>query len=119
MSQSTFLQTTEWLNFQRALGARVFEYDQDGVCASVIRRQIALGKNYLYLPHGPELDFNAMTGGIDNAVRRWVAWLKQIARGEKSIFVIPTNTGCSNSKSNSSNVIHFIYFWSSITHANY
>ena len=86
MSQS-FLQTNTWAEFQRTLGHQVFNYDENNIKALIVRRDIPLRKNYLYISHGPEIDFNALTGGSDNAVRNFVRAMRQLAKKEKAVFV--------------------------------
>lgn len=87
MSRSqSFLQSPNWLEFQKSLGRKVFIYDQDGIKAGVIKLPLLFSKNYLYLPHGPEMDFNAMRGGEKNPVWNFLHWLKDLARKEKAIF---------------------------------
>ncbi len=44
-------------------------------------------KSYLYIPHGPQMDFNSMAGGLKNPISNFVLWLKDLAKKEKSIFV--------------------------------
>lgn len=107
----SFLQTDAWAEFQRALGHKVFEYDENNIKVLIVRRDIPLRKNYLYISHGPEIDFhpvrnharadapegpwggaisngvNALTGGSDNAVRNFVQAMRQLAKKEKAIFV--------------------------------
>jgi lipid II:glycine glycyltransferase (peptidoglycan interpeptide bridge formation enzyme) len=84
---SNLLQTTEWVEFQRSLGRETFEYEKEGISAKIIKHKLPFGKSYLYIPHGPEINFNAMTGGERNPVRNFVNWLKELAKKEKSIFV--------------------------------
>ena len=83
----TFLQSDEWLDFQRFLGRKVFTHAKDGLSANIIRRDIQLGKNYLVIGHGPLADFNQMTGGINNVFKNFVQELRHLAKKEKSIFV--------------------------------
>lgn len=63
------------------------EYDREGINAGIIKREIYLGKNYLYIPHGPEMDFSEMTGGFRDPVNNFVKHLKDLAGRHKSIFV--------------------------------
>ncbi len=86
MSKS-FLQTKEWAEFQRSLGREVFEYEKNGVSAKIIKHDLPLGKNYLYIPHGPEMDFNAMLGGFKSPTRGFVDYISGLGQQEKSIFV--------------------------------
>lgn len=97
--QSSFLQSNEWAEFQRSLGREVFEYpDLEAeplskevqppvITAKVIRHDLPFGKNYLYIPHGPAINFNAMTGGFKNPVTNFVKWLCEEAKKRKSIFI--------------------------------
>ncbi len=82
-----FLQSKDWLDFQRSLGRPVFEYDREGVKAGVIKLPLPFKKSYLYIPNGPEMDFNSMAGGFKNPVINFTSWLKNLAKKEKSIFV--------------------------------
>ncbi|MEK7507126.1 MAG: peptidoglycan bridge formation glycyltransferase FemA/FemB family protein, partial [Patescibacteria group bacterium] len=83
----SFLQTKEWTDFQKSLGREVFEYRQNYISAWVIKHRLPFGRSYLYIPHGPEMDLNAMTGGFKNPVSSFIAWLRQLARRKKAIFV--------------------------------
>lgn len=83
----SFLQSKEWLDFQKSLGRDVFFYERGGVKTGIIKMPLPFKKSYLYIPHGPAMDFNQMTGGIDNAVRNFMQYLKTLAKEQKSIFV--------------------------------
>ena len=84
---SSFLQSKDWFDFQRSLGRPVFEYDKEGIKAGVIKFPEPFKKSYLYIPHGPEMDFNSMAGGLKNPVSNFITWLKELAKKEKSIFI--------------------------------
>lgn len=84
---TSFLQTKEWLEFQASCGRKCFEYDKEGIKAKVIKHKLPFGKSYLYIPYGPEVDFNSMTGGERNPVNNFTVWLKELARKEKAIFI--------------------------------
>lgn len=45
------------------------------------------GKNYLYIPHGPEMDFNAMAGGFKNPIQKFDVFLRELGRQNKSVFI--------------------------------
>jgi len=75
------------MEFQESLGREVFEYDKEGISAKIIKYRLPFKKSYLYIPHGPVMDFNAMTGGLKNPVSNFVAWLKDLGKEHKSIFV--------------------------------
>lgn len=88
MSRTSFLQSAEWMEFQKSLGRPVFEIGGDSpISANVVRHDGGLGKNYLYIPHGPEIDFNSLQGGIKNPARQFVAQLRELARQQESIFI--------------------------------
>ncbi|OGN04292.1 MAG: hypothetical protein A2831_01145 [Candidatus Yanofskybacteria bacterium RIFCSPHIGHO2_01_FULL_44_17] len=82
-----FLQSKEWMEFQRSLGREVLEYDKEGISAKAIKYDLPFGKNYLYIPHGPAMDFNQMTGGLKNPVANFVKWLREEGKKRKSIFI--------------------------------
>ncbi len=48
-----FLQSTEWLLFQKASGKEVFNLSQNNYIAKIIKRQLPLVGSYFYLPRGP------------------------------------------------------------------
>ncbi|MBI2063740.1 MAG: peptidoglycan bridge formation glycyltransferase FemA/FemB family protein [Candidatus Yanofskybacteria bacterium] len=84
---TSFLQSKEWMEFQRSLGRGVFEYEKEGISARIIKYDLPFGKSYLYIPHGPEMDFNRMTGGLKNPVANFVKWLRESGKSQKSIFI--------------------------------
>lgn len=87
MNLHFFLQSKEWSDFQKKLGRAVFEYDADGIKAKIIKHPLPFNKSYLYIPHGPRIDFNSMVGGIDDPIRNFIGWLKKTAKQEKAIFI--------------------------------
>lgn len=93
--QTSFLQSKDWMEFQRSLGREVFEYEKEGITAKIIKHDLSFGrlkinpfgKNYLYIPYGPIINFNFMTGGFKNPVANFVKWLRELGKKEKSIFI--------------------------------
>lgn len=97
MSRS-FLQTIEWLDFQKEVGHKVWRFD-DGptspngfeghgkIRANIIKLGLPLSKSFLYIPHGPEIEFENIKGGIKNELTNFIKYLKDLAREEKAIFV--------------------------------
>lgn len=83
----SFLQTEEWLNFQSSINRKTFRFDDGKVVANIIRHDLPLGMNYLYIPHGPELKLGEMGSGIKNELLQFVSYLKNLAREQKSIFI--------------------------------
>ena len=89
----SFLQTKEWLDFQQSVGRQVWRFaaGPDGgrntITANIIRHDLPFRKNYLYIPHGPEISFDEISGSVKNELAQFMAYLKDLAREQKSIFV--------------------------------
>lgn len=83
----SFLQTTEWLEFQKEAGHQVWRFDDGKITANIIKHNLPFGKNYLYIPHGPEINFDEIRGGLKNELANFIKYLKDLAREEKAIFV--------------------------------
>ncbi|MEK7125105.1 MAG: peptidoglycan bridge formation glycyltransferase FemA/FemB family protein [Patescibacteria group bacterium] len=86
-AMKSFLQTKEWLEFQRSVGNKCWRYDENGISANIVQSSLPFGKNYLYVSYGPEIDLRAMQGGLKNTLGQFISYLKKIARAEGSIFV--------------------------------
>src|SRR3989344_2223717 len=84
---NSFLQTKEWLDFQEHIGRKVWRFDNGKIKPNTIKHDLPFKKNYLYIPHGPEIDFNAISGTIGNEVGQFVAYLKNLAKEERSIYI--------------------------------
>lgn len=82
-----FLQTPEWLAFQKHLGRRVWRLDDGFIKANIIRHDVRLGQNYLYIPYGPELNLDMARDGLRNEVKHFVRYLQQLAHAEGSMFI--------------------------------
>lgn len=83
----SFLRSKRWLEFQQSLGRPVFYYEKEGIKANIIGYDLPMGRNYLYIPSGPEVKFDLMIGGFDNPIRNFISHLKKIAADQKSIFI--------------------------------
>lgn len=83
----SFLQTTEWLKFQEAIGHKTWRFDNGKIKANIIQHKIPFGKNYLYIPHGPEILFDNLSAGLKNEVDNFLRYLKDLAKENNSIFV--------------------------------
>ena len=91
----SFLQTDEWLQFQNNIGHKTWRFDDGKIRANIIQHKISFskfrtnpfGKNYLYIPHGPEIFFDNISGGLKNEVDNFLRYLKNLAKENKSIFV--------------------------------
>jgi len=55
--------------------------------ANIIQHDLPFGKNYLYIPHGPEVCFGEIQSGLKNEVDNFLKYLKDLGRKNKSIFV--------------------------------
>ena len=84
---TSFLQTQNWLDFQRRVGRKTWRFDNGKIKANIIQHDLPFRKNYLYIPHGPEIYFDEISGGIKNELAQFVAYLKNLAREENSIFI--------------------------------
>lgn len=108
----SFLQTTNWLKFQEHIGHKTWQFNDgpvrgktplkegssadhafqagrtsNGIQANIIQHKVTFGKNYLYIPYGPEIFFDNVTGGIKNEVDNFLRYLKNLGKENKSIFV--------------------------------
>ncbi len=82
-----FLQTTEWLAFQKSLGRKVWRLDDGFIKANIIRHDVRLGQNWLYVPYGPELNLEMARDGLRNEIRHFSVYVRDLARRENSMFI--------------------------------
>lgn len=82
-----FLQSPEWLQFQESLGRKVWRMHDGFISASIIRYDVRLGQNFLYIPYGPEMDLDQTDGGLRNQVWKFTRDIRALARQEGSMFV--------------------------------
>lgn len=82
-----FLQTPEWLAFQKSLGRKVWRLDDGFIKANIIRHDVRLGQNWLYIPYGPELNLDMAKEGLRNEITHFAAFLRGLARQQGSMFV--------------------------------
>jgi lipid II:glycine glycyltransferase (peptidoglycan interpeptide bridge formation enzyme) len=83
----SFLQTQNWLDFQKYIGRKTWRFDDGKIRANIIQHDLPFGKNYLYIPHGPEIYFGEIQGGLKNEVDNFLKYLKNLGKENKSIFV--------------------------------
>lgn len=83
----SFLQTTEWLEFQKSIGRPAWRFDDGKVVANIIQHDLPFGMNYLYIPHGPEIHLDEIAGGLKNELESFVSYIKKLAKEQKSIFI--------------------------------
>jgi lipid II:glycine glycyltransferase (peptidoglycan interpeptide bridge formation enzyme) len=82
-----FLQSPEWLAFQKHLGRKVWRLDDGFMKANIIRHDVRLGQNFLYIPYGPELNLDMARDGLRNEISHFVRLLRQLAYAEGSMFI--------------------------------
>lgn len=82
-----FLQHPDWLAFQVSLGKKAWRISDGFISASILRHDVRLGQNFLYVPYGPELNLDQSDGGLKNQVWKFSRDLRALARYEKSMFV--------------------------------
>ena len=82
----SFLQTQEWLDFQNFIERKTFSYNNGKIKANIIRHDLPFGKNYLYIPHGPEIYFGEIQSGLKNEADNFLKYLKELGKENKSIF---------------------------------
>lgn len=83
----SFLQTEEWLEFQKEVGHKAWRFNDQKITANIIKYNLPFGKSYLYIPHGPEINFDNIKDGLKNELANFVKYLRDLAKSEKSIFV--------------------------------
>lgn len=83
----SFLQTQDWLDFQKHIGRKVWNFDNGKIKANIIQHDLPLGKNYLYIPHGPEFSLGEIHSGLKNEVDNFLKYLKNLGKENKSIFI--------------------------------
>src|SRR3989344_6753731 len=83
----SFLQSSEWLEFQKSIGRKAWRFDNGKIAANIIQHDLPFGMNYLYVPHGPEIHHDQITGGLKNEIEQFFTNIKDIAREQKSIFI--------------------------------
>ncbi|HZZ99248.1 MAG TPA: peptidoglycan bridge formation glycyltransferase FemA/FemB family protein [Candidatus Paceibacterota bacterium] len=84
---TSFLQSKEWLGFQASLGNKTWRFDNGKIKANIIKLSLPLRHSVLYIPHGPEIDFNAITGSISHELGAFAKHLKDLAKAERAMFV--------------------------------
>jgi peptidoglycan pentaglycine glycine transferase (the first glycine) len=82
-----FLQTPEWLAFQKSLGRKVWRLDDGFIKANIIRHDVRFGQNWLYIPYGPELNLEHAREGLRNEISHFTQHVRDLARREGSMFV--------------------------------
>lgn len=87
MKRISFLQTPEWLAFQKATGKKVWSFDDGIIKANIIKHDVGFGKSYLYIPYGPTVQFGRIQGGMRNTGWHFIEFLLRTAREERAIFV--------------------------------
>jgi lipid II:glycine glycyltransferase (peptidoglycan interpeptide bridge formation enzyme) len=82
-----FLQTPDWLSFQKSLGRKVWRLDDGFIKANIFRHDVRLNQNWLYIPYGPELNLDMAHQGVERGIAHFSDYLKHLAREQASMFV--------------------------------
>lgn len=83
----SFLQTAEWLEFQKSVGNQCWRFDDGKIKANAIKLGLSFGNSVIYVPHGPEISFDNISGSIDHELGLFIDGLKRLAKQEGSMFV--------------------------------
>lgn len=83
----SFLQTQDWLEFQKSIGRKTWKFDNGKIAANIIKHDLPFGQNYLYIPHGPKISWEEIQSGLKNEVDIFLKYLKDLGKENKSIFV--------------------------------
>src|SRR3989344_3119102 len=83
----SFLQTQNWLDFQKYIGRKTFPFDNGKIKANIIQHDLPFGKNYLYIPYGPEVYLGEIQSGLKNEIDNFLKYVKSLGKENKSIFV--------------------------------
>jgi len=75
--EKSFLQSDQWLDFQKSLGRKVWQVER----VNVIKHELRLGKSYLYSPRLRPSDF-----GGQAYFEKILTKIKEIAKKENAIF---------------------------------
>ena len=87
MITKSFLQTKEWLDFQKYVGRKTWRFDDTKMQANIIRHDLPMGMNYLYIPHGPAIFLDSIHHGLKNEVASFTNYIKDLGNKNKSIFI--------------------------------
>src|SRR3989344_6668916 len=83
----SFLQTQDWLDFQKYIGRKAWRFDNEKIRANIIQHDLPFGKNYLYIPHGPQILLGEIQSGLKNEVDSFLKYLKDLGKENRSIFI--------------------------------
>ena len=83
----SFLNTENWLEFQKYIGRKGERFDNGKIVANIIILDTPIKKNLIYIPHGPELRVNRLDGGLKNEIRNFIRYLKEMAEENKAIYI--------------------------------
>lgn len=82
--EKSFLQSNQWLDFQKSLGRKIWRVEGAGI----IKNELRLGKSYLYSPRLRLSDFACLPAwqGGQAYFEKVLAQIKEIAKQENAIF---------------------------------
>jgi peptidoglycan pentaglycine glycine transferase (the first glycine) len=82
----SFLQTVSWQKFQESVGHPTWRLESSALQATVVKHDVALKKNYLYIPHGPVIMVEKMRG-VRNEMTQFVEAITKLGRAQNAMFV--------------------------------
>lgn len=85
---SSFLQSTDWLEFQKSIGRKAWSYGGDSIQANIIEHDLPYtNKTYLYAPHGPFLVSEEFPTELKTSFSSFLDYTKKLTRESNSIFI--------------------------------
>lgn len=80
----SFLQTPDWVAFQKSLGRKVWRLDDGYIQANVVEHDARFRQSYLYVPHGPRIKEGAATR---DHIHHFTGHMRKLARERGNMFV--------------------------------
>jgi len=84
--KDSFLQSHEWVEFQKSLGRDVVHTDTP-IETNAIVYPTWLGQHILYIPHGPTIDFENLQEHSHDAIVKWIKELQKFAIAYNVAFI--------------------------------
>ncbi len=89
---SQFLQSYEWGEFQEKVSGKVFRIgvEDEGklvAAATIIKKQLPMGKSYFYCPRGPIVNYQLTINNYESIFENLFEEIKRIAKEEGAMFL--------------------------------
>jgi len=82
----SFLQTEDWLAFQKSTGKNIWYFNDGMLSANIIEHPLPFKKSFLYIPRGPIIN-ERLIGKTKNEFKHFVNFLIKIANQQNALFV--------------------------------